>query len=275
MTTMTLDAAAQRDRNGSPERFGYEWGAYDELLPAYEEQFRRWTPGLPQAGWRGKTFLDVGCGMGRNSYWPMRYGAAGGVAADLDARSLAAASRTLGGFPGVEVARVSAYDLPYTDRFDIVFSIGVVHHLEQPDQAMRRMTEAAKPGGTVAIWVYGAENNRWLTAGLDPVRKALFSRLPVAAVHHLSLYPTALLWLALRLGIRPIAYFRLIARFDFAHLRSIVFDQMLPRIAHYWTGVEVEGLMTRAGLYDVRLDWVNEMSWAATGTKPAVTGPGD
>jgi len=26
---------------GSPDRFGYEWGAYAEILPEHEEQFRR------------------------------------------------------------------------------------------------------------------------------------------------------------------------------------------------------------------------------------------
>ncbi len=261
-------ALSSQDQTGSPERFGYEWGAYSELLPAYEEQFRRWTPHLAREDWAGQTFLDVGCGMGRNSYWPLSWGAADGVAADLDERSLAAARRTLGGFPAMEVVRTSAYDLPYRDRFDIVFSIGVVHHLEHPGRALSRMVQAAKPGGRVAIWVYGAENNRWLTAALNPLRRALFSRLPVGMVHHLSLYPAGLLWLLLRVGVRPISYFRLIAGFGFAHLRSIVFDQMLPRIANYWTGAEVEALMLGAGLQGVRLEWVNEMSWAAIGTKP-------
>ena len=266
--TQASVALSSGDRTGSPERFGYEWGAYSDLLPVYEEQFRRWTPHLSREDWAGRTFLDVGCGMGRNSHWPMTYGAAGGVAADLDERSLAAARRTLAGFPAMQVVRTSAYDLPYRDRFDIVFSIGVIHHLERPAVALSRMVQAARPGGQVAIWVYGAENNRWLTAGLDPLRRALFSRLPVGLVHHLSLYPAGLLWLLLRLGVRPISYFRLIAGFGFAHLRSIVFDQMLPRIANYWTGTEVEALMRDAGLQEVRLEWVNEMSWAAIGTKP-------
>jgi SAM-dependent methyltransferase len=270
-----MNTSGTRDRTGSPDRFGFEWGKYSEIAPAYEEQFRRWLPRLQPADWQGARFLDVGCGMGRNSYWPMTYGASGGVAIDLDARSLAAARHNLAPYPAVLVQEASAYDLPFENAFDIVFSIGVIHHLEFPDKALSAMVRAAKPRGRVAIWVYGLENNRWLVSFLDPLRRALFSRMPVAIVHHLSLYPAALLWVLLRLRLRPIAYFRLIAGFDFRHLRSIVFDQMLPRIANYWTRDQVERLMREAGLQDVDIDWVNEMSWSALVRKPAVAEAGD
>jgi hypothetical protein len=102
---------------------------------------------------------------------------------------------------------------------------------------------------------------------LDPLRKVLFRKLPVELVHHLSLYPAGLLWLLLRAGLQPSEYFRLLRRFGFGHLRSIVFDQMLPRIAHYWRRDEVLALMNSAGLENVRIAAVNEMSWSAIGTK--------
>ncbi len=255
---------------GSPDRFGYEWHSYSELRPEYEEQFRRWTAHLQPEDWRGLTFLDVGCGMGRNSYWPALYGAAGGLAIDVDDRSLAAARRTLASFANVRIEKRSAYEIGCKDEFDLVYSIGVIHHLQHPERALASMVKAAKPGGRVLIWVYGLENNRWIVFLLDPVRKALFSRLPVGFVHHLALYPTALLWLLLRLGFGNIAYFRLLRQFSFRHLRSIVFDQMLPRIAHYWERAAVERMMHEQGLRDVRLVWVNEMSWSAIGTKPVL-----
>ncbi|VVB43635.1 Methyltransferase [Beijerinckiaceae bacterium RH AL1] len=262
------DQMAEVDSRGSSDRFGYEWAVYSEILPDYEEQFRRWTPRLRPEDWRGKTFLDVGCGMGRNSYWPMRYGAAGGAAVDIDERSLESARRNLAPFPTLAVMRRSAYDLVFDQPFDIAFSIGVIHHIEDPARALAGMVAAVKPGGKVAIWVYGRENNRLLVSILNPLRKSIFSKLPIKLVHLLSNAPTAALWLLLRLGYRPTAYYRLIAGFSFGHLRSIVFDQMLPTIANYWTKAEVAALMSAAGLKDVELDWVNEMSWAAIGTRP-------
>jgi len=262
-----------RDLRGSPDRFGYEWSAYAEILPEYEEQFLRWTIHLAPGDWRGKSFLDVGCGMGRNSLWPMTYGACEGCAVDIDERSLASARRNLARFPAVQIMRSSAYDLPFVDRFDFVFAIGVIHHLEDPVRVLRKMARAVKPGGRVLIWVYGCDGNRWLVSVLDPLRRGLFSRIPVALVHHLSLYPAALLWLALQLGFRPSDYFKLLARFKFGHLRSIAFDQMLPRIANYWPRETVAAVMTQAGLADVQISSVNGMSWSAIGTRPLAAPP--
>jgi SAM-dependent methyltransferase len=267
-----LDSQRNRDERGaivtgSAERFGYEWDEYAELRPEYEEQFRRWTVLLPPAEWKGRSFLDVGCGMGRNAYWAASWGTSEGLAIDIDERSLAAARRTLSRFPQVSVETRSAYEIGERDRFDIVFSIGVIHHLADPPIALRCMVDAARPRGRVLIWVYGLENNRWIVMFLNPLRRALFSRLPIGLVHHLSLYPAALLWVMLRFGLAHIAYFKLIRTWTFRHLRSVVFDQMLPRIANYLSRAEVEAMMRDAGLQQVELAWVNEMSWCALGVK--------
>lgn len=256
------------EHRGSPDRFGYEWNEYSELRPEYQEQFRRWTALVPAEAWRGKRFLDVGCGMGRNSHWPMTYGAAGGAAVDVDDRSLASARRTLAAWPAVDVRKMSAYEIDFEKAFDIVFSIGVIHHLAEPERALAQMAKAAMPGGQVMIWVYGYENNEWIVRYFDPLRKLLFARLPIGVTHFFSTVLTAILWLLLRLGLNRLEYFRLIRGFTFRHLRSIVFDQMLPRIANYWRREEVEALMRKAGLIDIRIEAVNNISWTAVGTRP-------
>lgn len=254
---------------GSPERFGYSWRRFGELTEEQEEQFRAWTAPLDwRRDWRGVRFLDVGCGAGRNSFWAMKYGAAGGVAVDVDENSLAVARRNLAVHPSVAVRFESAYDLSEQNTFDIAFSIGVIHHLEFPERALAAMVRSVRPGGRVLIWVYGYENMEMFVRVLNPIRRLLFSRLPLGLVWGLSHLPTLALWLGLRLGLGRIKYFQLLRRLPYAHLRHIVFDQMIPRIAHYWRRAEVEKLVAGASLEDIRLEWVNEMSWAAVGRKP-------
>jgi SAM-dependent methyltransferase len=259
--------AKQKDITGSPHRFGYQWNTYSKIVPAYEEQFKRWTTLISQEEWRGKSFLDVGCGMGRNSYWPIQYGAKRGVGIDIDKRSLAATQENLKMFPQFEARELSAYDIDYQGEFDIAFSIGVIHHLQDPQHALQNMTRAVKPGGKILIWVYGQENVSWVNTFFNPFRKGIFSKLPISLTHFLSLFPTALLWGFLKLNFGKIEYFELLRNFSFWHLRLIVFDQMLPEIANYWSYNDVLNLMQISGLESIQIKSVNDMSWCAVGVK--------
>jgi SAM-dependent methyltransferase len=257
---------------GSPERFGYSWQNYCDILPEHEEQFARWTAPLKREDWKGVDFLDVGCGIGRNSYWPMLYGARGGLAIDVDDRTLTAARKNLSGFESLEVRFQSVYELDEKSRFDIVYSIGVVHHLEFPELAVGKMVAAARSGGTVLLWLYGYENNEWIVRAADPLRKALFSKMPLGLVHAMSLPLASGLWLLLKAGFTPIEFLRLARRFTFPHLRAIVFDQMIPKIARYYRRDEAAALLEQAGLENIQVIWVNEMSWAVSGIKPLTKG---
>jgi SAM-dependent methyltransferase len=263
---MSASATAELAK-GSPERFGYSWDRYADLLPEHEEQFARWTA-VARSFWKDKRFVDAGCGIGRNSYWPMTYGAAGGLAIDVDDRTLAHARRNLRPFAGVEVRNQSIYEITETETFDVAFSIGVVHHLSDPDAAIARLVRAVKPGGHVLVWLYGRENNGWIVHMFNPLRHALFSKLPLRLVHILSWPLTAILWSALRLGVTPGAYYRLIKGFSFEHLQAIVFDHMIPGIALYYRRAEAEALLFRAGLIEIKSTWVNGNSWSVIGRRP-------
>lgn len=252
---------------GSPERFGYSWDRYADLLPEHEEQFLRWT-GLDKSFWKGVRFVDGGCGIGRNAYWPMTYGASGGLAVDVDDRTLGRARKNLAQFPSVEVRKQSIYEITEADTFDIAFSIGVVHHLADPDAAMASLMRATRPGGIVLVWLYGRENNGWIIWLFNPFRRLFFSRMPLNLVHHLSLPLTAALWIALRCGISQKPYLRMIRGFGFEHLRAIVFDHMIPRIARYHDRSSAIDLLARAGLTDIQATWTNKMSWTVLGRKP-------
>jgi len=198
----------------------------------------------------------------------LTYGAASCLSIDIDDRTLAAARQNLADFEHAVVENRSAYEINESNRFDLAFSIGVIHHLDDQPAAVRQMQQAVRPGGTVLVWLYGYENNEWLVRFFDPVRRLLFSKMPLSIVYALSLPATALLWLLVKLRLGRTEYMRLLRSFSFRHLRAIVYDHMIPKIAKYYLKDEAIELLQDAGLENVRAHWVNEMSWTVIGNKP-------
>jgi len=115
----------------SAERFGYEWNKFNKIIPEYEIQFLKWVYPLKKDDFKDKIILDAGCGTGRNSYWPLLYGAKKVVAFDFDKRIVDVAKKNLSQFENAEAVYQSIYDIAYENEFDIVFSIGVVQFLEK------------------------------------------------------------------------------------------------------------------------------------------------
>lgn len=256
----------------STERFGYEWDKYSTLDPNYELQFKRWVAPLVPSDFKDKIILDAGCGMGRNSYWALKWGATKVVGFDFDQRSVAAAKKNLTGFDSqAQVLYQSIYDIVWENQFDIVFSIGVIHHLEDPMRALQNMTRALKPGGRLLIWVYSYEGNEWIAKFVDPIRKNITSRLPVGWVHFLSYFVSIPLYLFIHISHGPTPYLKQLSTFKFRHVHSIVFDQLIPKVANYWKKAEVEALLRLAGLSDITVHHPeNNMGWTGIGFKKGI-----
>jgi SAM-dependent methyltransferase len=248
------------------EKFGYEWDEYREILPLHERQFVEWIQPVPLSFFKGKRFLDAGCGIGRNSLWALKAGAAGGHAFDFDERTVQVARENLSGFPNCSVGFQSIYDLALEGAFDIVFCIGVVHHLEDPRRAVERLARAVKPGGTFILWVYAREGNERYLAWLDPLRRLVTSRLPLGMTRCLASAMTAGLKGYVRLPHRNPYLLQLRAR-SFRHLEAMVFDQLFPPIARYWTREEVLGLVRGLPLTVEHLTHTNGISWSLVARK--------
>ena len=237
----------------SSERFGYEWDTYSFMDENYEKQFKNWTFPLSENDFNNKVILDAGCGMGRNSYWPLKWGAKELVAFDVDERSVNRAKETLKEFNNAEVVYKSIYDIDWKDRFDIAFSIGVIHHLKDPIKALQNIVASLKKEGTLLVWVYSYEGNEWIPKYVDPIRKNITSKLPVSIVHFLSYFCSIPLWGFVKIFRGPSGYLKQMSTFDFWHIHSIVFDQLIPDVANYWSKSDVEKLFSKLNLSDVSI----------------------
>ena len=246
---------------GTPERFGYAWNIASKINKINEIQFLNWTKVIKNKNfWAGKKILDAGCGIGRNTYWPMSYGAESATAFDLDDRTLNAAKHNLKQYKNVSIKKLSIYDILYKNEFDISFSIGVVHHLEFPEKAIDKLVQATKPGGNVLVWLYGYENMKIYVHVLNPIRKILFSKAPLPIVRLISYIPTLLLYLYIHLGITKLEYFKLLKKLSFTQIQQIIFDQMLPKTAKYYKKDEALELLNHKDLYNQKIEWVNQCS---------------
>lgn len=252
----------------SQERFGYEWGKYHEMDPNYEGQFARWVHPLVKEDFHKKRVLDAGCGMGRNSFWAVRWGAREVVGFDFDERSVAAAEKTLSGFGNARVEFRSIYEIEWENEFDIAFSIGVIHHLKNPQQAIENLARALKPRGVLLVWVYSKEGTEWFLWFLDPLRKNITSKLSVEGVHLLAYLFSVPLWFLVKIFRGPTAYLKQLAGFSFWHIHSIVFDQLIPEVANYWTKEEAKALLSEEDFQEVHVFRPpTNMGWTVIGIK--------
>jgi SAM-dependent methyltransferase len=253
----------------SHERFGFEWNKYSELTPEYEGMFEGWIQPLTPNDFKEKTVLDAGCGMGRNSYWCLKWGAKHVTAFDLDNRSLAATRKTLEEFKEkISVENKNIYDIPWENEFDIVFSVGVIHHLKEPEKALKSIAKALKPGGDLIIWVYGYEGYEWIVKYINPIRKMITSKMPLWLVHIITYFFSIPLWIFVKITRGPSPYLKQISKYKFWHIHSIAFDQLIPEVANYWKKEEVEALLKTTGLTNITVrESANKCGWAGHATK--------
>lgn len=105
---------------------------------------------------RGKKVLEVGVGAGTDHLQWARAGCeCFGV--DLTEAGIETTRKRLScyGFES-RLKRLDAERLPYEDAtFDIVYSWGVIHHSEKPEQITAEIHRVLKPGGAFIGMVYG------------------------------------------------------------------------------------------------------------------------
>ena len=250
----------------SADRFGIEWGIFQSIIPEYETQFLRWISPLKKSDFKNKRVLDAGCGIGRNSWWPLIYGAKAVTAFDFDRGTVRIAEKNLSKFKNVSVSFKSVYTITYSNEFDIVLCIGVLHHLKDPQRAIHNLIRAVKKGGVFVAWVYGREGNERMLHILLPLR-AITSRLPTRFLYYASIIPALIFYSVLKFLKPQHPYYTLLSQFRFWHVHSIIFDQMLPDVAKYWTRNEVKILFADDRIKKCTIHQTNNNSWTVIAQK--------
>jgi SAM-dependent methyltransferase len=168
------------------------------------------------------------------------------------------------------VEKVSVYDLDpkVQGRFDRVTCVGVLHHLADARGALERMWACVEPGGDLVLWCYGKEGNRLILPVIQALR-AFGSRAPIGVSHVAAKAITAAAWPVIKFAPFRTEYYRYIRSLSFRNVESIIFDQMLPRIANYYTEADMNALVRPLAGGSAFIQRVQGNSWHARITKRA------
>ena len=257
--------------------FGFQWKIYARTQLDTQESdrselaFRRRT-GFSPDDLAGKLVLDVGCGMGRFADIATRWGAhvVGvdlSVASEVAARNLADRDAT--------IFQADVFRLPFAaESFDLIYSIGVLHHTPDCERAFKALPRLLKPEGRIAVWLYSGYNAwyrmsdfyRKVTRRLPPrmLHALCYGVVPLYGVHQvLKKIPvvgkrasSALAYL-IPMSFHPDRAWRILDTFDWYS----------PWYQSKHTYVEVFRWFEECGLEDLR---VREEPIAVQGTKPAI-----
>ncbi|HEX8145406.1 MAG TPA: methyltransferase domain-containing protein [Pyrinomonadaceae bacterium] len=272
------ETRAQRETARS---FGYEWQAFSEMLPDYESNFRWYFERFEAKAFEGALVLDAGCGTGRHTFYMARSGAREVVAMDFS-QAIEVAAYNNRANPNTHFVQADIYHPPFPPRtFDFLYSLGVLHHLPDPERGFRQLLPLLREDGFLNIYLYwNLEGEpRWRRAALSGVTQVrrLTTRLPHGLLKKLSWLIAAGFELGLVTPARTLDRFSLTRRladrvplghyrkYSFRVLYTDQFDRFSAPIENRYSRAEVAAWFERAGLEDVVI--LGGAGWRASGRR--------
>ncbi len=271
-------AKIDEDKAETAENFGWQWTHFTQEDPKYNEQFLGWLQPVTQEFFKDKLILEGGCGKGRHTKLAAEWGGAEVVGIDLGdgVESAFALTRHL---PNAHIVQCDIFKLPLKKAFDYAFSVGVLHHTPDPKKAFISLASKVKSGGHISAWVYGAENNEWISKYVNPVREGFTSQISQPMLYQLSKLPTLGVFLTTKLVYRPLnaaakpianrmfynEYLNHLGSFGWREQHNIVFDHLVAPTAFYISKDDFAEWWNEIGAKGIEITWHNQNSWCGFG----------
>jgi SAM-dependent methyltransferase len=171
-------------------------------------------------------------------------------------------------------------------QFDFVYCIGVLHHLQDPEQGFEAVLRHTRPGGRFHCWVYAEEGNEVVIRVVDPIRRAV-CRLPWWLTKYAVALPLAVPYYAYAKALQgaaraggkglvarlPLGEYSLwIARRGFPFFHHVAFDQLVTPQTQYLSRATIERWLQRPDIESAYILERNGNSWKFGGRRKASAG---
>jgi SAM-dependent methyltransferase len=257
--------------------FGDQWTRYtnnDGYYGSTELLADMFGPLLSPEALKGRKVLEIGSGTGRIVQMLLAAGAAHVTAVEPSRAMDVLKENTLPSADRITYLQCRGDELSDKPAQDFIVSIGVLHHIPEPEPVVAAAYRALETGGRILIWLYGWEGNGAYLSIVLPIR-AVTTRLPHFLLspicHVLNLLLAGYIALARYVPVPLRRYMtEVLGRFSMSKRYLVVYDQLKPAYAKYYRETEVRKLLEGAGFADVKLHHRHGYSWTAIASKGSV-----
>ncbi len=266
---------------------GDEWERFGDFDPAELERIgEEYFDVLPEDAFGPDVVaLDLGCGSGRWS----RYlsGRVGWIDAIDPSDAIFHAARRHRGVEGVRWSQADVDHIPFAPgTFDLIVCLGVLHHVPDTAEALKKAVERLKPGGCFLLYLYYALDGRGalfrlLFRGSGLIRRVV-SQLPIRPKQWVCDALAVGVYLPLRQVARvarrvdaegrwwerlPLSYYH---DKSMTVMRNDALDRFGTPLEQRFTKGQVEEMMRAAGLTEIRFSPTPPF-WHAAGRRAEAT----
>lgn len=257
--------------------FGYQWSNFSEMLDVFKDDFLNYIYPVDEDFFKGKLGLDAGCGMGRHLYYASEFGA-NMVGIDFS-DSIDVAYQNTKQNPNIDLVQCDIYNLPFRpSTFDFVYSIGVLHHLPDPEKGFQNLCRATK--SYIFIWVY-SKSRAIVNLLLEQIRRVSI-RIPHSVLKKICLLLGLFEWWffiqpyklmrrlpSLKKVVDKMTFRRikLYSRYPFFLCHADWFDRLSAPMRFYYDRADLENWPRRADLKNVTISPTGLYGWRLYGEK--------
>lgn len=233
--------------------------------------FQEWIHPYTLENFKDKNVLEFGCGGGQHTAFIAPYARAI-TAIDLNSVEVARKRNAEHNHITFLEDDVGCCDLE--KQFDVVFSIGVIHHTDDPDKTVANMIRHTAPGGQIIMWVYSQEGNWLVKHMLEPLRKLFLVHLSRPNLLLVSRLITALMYIPIyTLYLLPLPflpfyeYFKNFRRLSFYRNALNVFDKVNAPQVQFISHARAAGWLPTNLFTNISITPYKGVSWRISGTK--------
>jgi SAM-dependent methyltransferase len=233
--------------------------------------FTEWIYPNTMQTFQGKDVLDCGCGGGQHINFVAPYAAR---VTGIDFNAITVADANTKALTNVTLQEADIATMDLQKQFDVVYSIGVLHHTDDPTASFKNIAKHAKPGGRVITWVYSYEGNALNRYAVEPLKNLCTHHLPRSLVWIKAHILTALVYVPVySLYLLPLPFLPYYQYFQnwrkLSYMRNLlnVFDKLNAPQTIFLRKETMHEWFNPAEFTDIHISAYKGVSWRASGTK--------